>query len=290
LPERKEIIAMTNLLFYFLITVLSALLITSIYLSFFSEEYQPRAFRGQENNPLIALYILIIMLIVTAVVLLISKYGKVSILKVIFYMAIALTSLYFFFPILALFVPYSDVIALALGIILAIALYKKPEWYIMNIAGIIVSASAATVLGMSLSVLPIAIFLIIAAVYDFMAVHKTKHMISLADVAVKEKLPVLFVSPKEEKYSYEKEKGLKDRRERESFMMGFGDAVFPSSLAISSLVYLGVYQCLGAIIGSLVGFLVLMYFLNKGHAQPGLPFLNSGALLGMLLAHFLSTL
>lgn len=281
------VFGMIHLLLCFVITILSSVLITTIYISFYEEEYQPKAFRGEENNILIPVLLLILLILMTAVIFFISKKGKVSILKILFYIALTLTSFYFFFPILAIFVPLADIFSLMIGFVLVTLVHFKPEWYVINTVGVITSASAATILGMSLSIIPILILLIVFAAYDFISVYHTKHMISLADIAIREKLPILFVSPKTEKYSYLKEEKIK-LEHRESIMMGFGDAVFPSSLVVSLLVYSGPLQALGAMLGAITGFCVLLYFVEKIGAQPGLPFLNSFSILGMLIFHLIS--
>lgn len=282
--------ATMNLLLYFVLTMLLSILITTIYLSFFEEEYQPRAFRGEENNIFIPLILLAFLITMTIIIYFVSKKGGVNILKIIFYIAVSLTSIYFFLPILALIVPYADIISIILGVILVTIVHYKPEWYVMNIVGIIISSSAATILGMSLSILPIVFLLAVFAIYDFISVYKTKHMLSLADIAVKEKLPLLFVSPKVDKYSYSEESKLETKGERESLLMGFGDAVFPSSLVVSSFVHVGIMQALGAMIGASIGFCVLIYFVEKFGAQPGLPYLNSFGITGMLTSHLLCLL
>ncbi|TLZ55668.1 MAG: hypothetical protein E6K15_07380, partial [Methanobacteriota archaeon] len=43
----------------------------------------------------------------------------------------------------------------------------------------------------------------------------------------------------------------------------------------------------GTVLGSLVGFIVLMRYVLKGNPQAGLPLLNGGALLGFVLSSLL---
>jgi presenilin-like A22 family membrane protease len=67
--------------------------------------------------------------------------------------------------------------------------------------------------------------------------------------------------------------------------MGLGDAIMPTIIVVSANVFLphegfiGV-PAIGAMIGTLIGFFALTILVMKGKPQAGLPFLNSGAILG----------
>ena len=45
---------------------------------------------------------------------------------------------------------------------------------------------------------------------------------------------------------------------------------------------------LGALCGSLIGFIILMSFVLKGKPQAGLPLLNGGAILGFFIMAFVT--
>ena len=79
------------------------------------------------------------------------------------------------------------------------------------------------------------ILLSILAVYDAISVYKTKHMLSLAEGVTKMRLPVLFYVPKKLDFKVEQmdNMDLKNRDkdvERETMIMGVGDAVIPGIL------------------------------------------------------------
>jgi presenilin-like A22 family membrane protease len=84
--------------------------------------------------------------------------------------------------------------------------------------------------------------------------------------------------------------------ERDAFFIGLGDAVIPSILVASAAFFrpgdaplLDVpglamtVPALGAVLGTTVGLLVLMWMVMKGRAHAGLPLLNGGAIAGYLL-------
>ncbi|MCU0862111.1 MAG: presenilin family intramembrane aspartyl protease, partial [Methanomassiliicoccales archaeon] len=85
--------------------------------------------------------------------------------------------------------------------------------------------------------------------------------------------------------------------ERGAMFMGVGDAVIPSILTVSVFLTLpassahfdhaNLLVALGALLGSVAGFLVLMRYVAKGNPQAGLPLLNGGAIIGFGLAYLL---
>jgi len=261
------------------------------------------------NNPLNIVYILVILLVFTLVILLISKFWKKEIIQVLILGAIGYTAAYVIYPLLSLFRPLSFgikiyvsdsvyvpititiVLSLILAVLLVYILYKYPEWYIIDLTGILIGTGAIAIFGMSLSVLLVIVLLIILAIYDAISVYKTKHMIDLADTVMDLKLPVLLVIPKIKNYSLIREtkrlkEKLKDGEERDAFFMGLGDIVMPGILVAS--VYNSIPNSLllsiGIIIGTLVGFFILMTFVMKGKPQAGLPLLCGGAILGYIIS------
>ncbi len=250
------------------------------------------------NNPVNILTIIIIMLLITIIILLIAKYWKDKIIQIIILFAIGYSSFYaFFLPVLNIILPTNPDIVLFSSIIFAILLvvilYKYPEWYIIDVSGIIIGIGAIIIFGISLGILLVLILLVVLAVYDAISVYKTKHMIDLADTVMDLKLPVLLVVPKKWGYSLLKEtKRLKDKlkegEEREAFFMGLGDIVLPGILVAAVYYHIDVPEgflvAIGTIIGILIGFALLMIFVLKGKPQPGLPCLCGGAILGYIFS------
>jgi presenilin-like A22 family membrane protease len=79
--------------------------------------------------------------------------------------------------------------------------------------------------------------------------------------------------------------------------MGLGDIIIPGSLTVSAFVYLpgtafgpvgaNLIVALGTLVGAMFGFSALMYFVQKGRPQAGLPLLNTGAILGYIVTALL---
>jgi presenilin-like A22 family membrane protease len=229
----------------------------------------------------------------TVIILIIARYWKKQVIQIIILFAIGYTAFFIFVSLFVLI--FSDIISIILSIVVAVALvvvlYKFPEWYVIDLCGVIIGAGAIAIFGISLSVFLVIILLVTLAVYDAISVYKTKHMIDLADTVMDLKLPVLLVVPKIRRYSLIKEtkslkQKLKENEDRDAFFMGLGDIVMPGILVVAAYHNIsdGLPVALSVLAGTLIGFLVLMTFVIKGKPQAGLPLLCSGAILGYFIS------
>ena len=249
------------------------------------------------NDPMNIVFFFSIMLLITATILLIAKFWKKQLIKGIILGSTGFTAFYVFYPLLSFVVPagWSLFLSTTAAAILIITLLKYPEWHVIDACGIIVGAGAIALLGISLSIFLVIVLLIVLAIYDAMSVYKTKHMIDLADAVLDLKLPVILVIPKIRKYSLiEETKSLKEKLEhgekREAFFMGLGDIIMPGVLVASAFHNItsnGLLVALSVMLGTLLGFTVLMAVVIKGKPQAGLPYLCSGAILGYIVSSYI---
>jgi len=159
-----------------------------------------------------------------------------------------------------------------------------------------------TLIGISLSILPMFILLVFLAIYDAIAVYRTKHMITMASSIVEMRLPVLLVIPKSLKYTFLDQERLKKQLDKEeargALFIGLGDIIIPGTLVISSFTFLSSSEkyfgipanlcvALFTLLGILVGYTFLMKFVLKGKPQAGLPLLNSGAIFGYVIGYLI---
>jgi presenilin-like A22 family membrane protease len=256
------------------------------------------------DDPLIPVYYIIAIIGFTFAILYIMKKKRESLVRVVFLGAVVYTIFFVFLLVTIVVIP--EILAIAVSIvaagILAYLLLKKPEWYVVDTAGIIMAIGVIGILGISLSILPVLILLALLAVYDAVSVYGTKHMVSLAEGVTDMKLPILLVVPKKRGYSYLDAKPLHEQlekgEEREAMFMGLGDVIIPGVLAISAFSFLPVelmiggipgrlLVALGTMVGALVGYAVLMRFVMRGKPQAGLPLLNGGAISGYLVTYLL---
>lgn len=252
------------------------------------------AFEDPESmaNPVI---FIAIMLGFTALLLVLIRFDLKKVIAAVIGISIFLTFIYIYSAILYALAGETDpatIVALVLSVLSTVLLYKYPEWYVIDALGILIGAGVAAIFGASLDILPVIILLVLLAVYDAISVYKTKHMITLAEGVLDLKTPILFVVPKRRDYSFIRDGigKLADGGERAAFIIGMGDMIMPSILVVSANVFLEGWRlgslinlpALGAIVGSLAGLVVLLYFVLSGKPQAGLPPLNGGTILGFL--------
>jgi len=256
------------------------------------------------EDPLIALYYIILMLGFTAIFLLLIKLGRESLIRAIFLVSVGFVI--FFVAISSANVVLQNeaivlIVGISLGSLSVLGIWVHPEWYVIDSVGLAMSIGIVALLGISLSILPVLILLIGLAVYDAIAVYKTKHMLTLAEGVIDMGLPILLVVPKALPYSYRdnKPKILREKREeREAFLMGLGDFIIPGLLPASAFWFIetdkiilgmpgNLLIALSAIAGAVIGLLVIMKLLSRGDPHhPGLPFLNIGAMAGYFISYF----
>lgn len=300
---KKKYLPVIAIILMMVVTHILAIIVVNT----FPSEY--KAFGEDTSNPINPLIYIAFIIIFTAVMLLVLKYTKGNFLKYLILAVVGLTLFYVFYPVL-FYVSYPLLVqigydlafyaAVIIAVALTIVLYKHPEWYIVDSLAVIMGAGIAGIFGMSFAILPVFVLLIALAIYDFISVYKTKHMISLADGVMKMKVPVMMVVPKKLNYRFKEKEGVmqevKDKKKkRDAMFIGLGDFIIPGILAVSASIYLPsafvlglsapLVVAAGTIIGAVCGMLVLMRFVLKGNPQAGLPFLNSGAIIGYMLTY-----
>lgn len=218
----------------------------------------------------------------------VNGFIQISIATSIYYLMVA------FMPPLLAMLPTAAVLLL---------LRYYPEWYVIDVFGIAVCAGISSLFGVSMTILPTLLLLIILAVYDALSVYKTRHMVSLAEGVIKIKAPLLFVVPRSRDYSFRKDTAPLSTQadndqadvakvtnsKRGAFFLGLGDAIIPTILVISAYTslpaggFFGInLPTIGAMLGTYLGFLALMTT-SRDRPQAGLPFLNFGVIFGFLV-------
>jgi presenilin-like A22 family membrane protease len=186
-------------------------------------------------------------------------------------------------------------IALAIGII---ALrWWKPNLITHNISIFLGVAGVAAILGTALRPWPEIIILLIAlSIYDFIAVFKTKTMVSMFKELLKRGAPLAIIVP-ESPYQFtanvHKISRAKLReKDRKVLMLGTGDLAFPALFAVSAYASFlpnyaaGLAAALAIMIGSVIGLIFNHYLLmvKKFRFIPALPFIAAFSIIGYVLA------
>ncbi len=200
----------------------------------------------------------------TAIMLVAIKYFKGKLLGVLFRLLEA--TAVFFASWIVFSIAIGDPIALLLAILLIVCKNVfSQNLMLRNVSTILATAGAGAFVGIMLGVLPALVFMVLLAVYDYIAVFKTKHMVTLAKALTKKNLAFTFALPTKE----------------HKFELGAGDMVIPLAFAVAVLgesaktlqypvVFLPSIVVLAA---SLAGLLLTIDYVSRrvGTALPALP-------------------
>lgn len=285
------------------------------------EPFQAAGYQTVENpsNPTNSLLYIGAILVATAVMLAAFKFDADVLVRAMVIVSATFIAYYVFTVLLpGLVVAEVNVVAVGAALLLALLLVVYPEWYVIDGAGIVMGAGAAGLFGISFGLLPAILLLVGLAVYDAISVYGTEHMLSLASGVMDLKIPVVLVVPLSLSYSFLDDEAQSaeemsaspdgvepdesdvdaepEPTDRDAFFIGLGDAVMPTVLVASAAFFLpasvpdlGVpglalnVPAATAMVGTLVGLLLLMRFVVKGRAHAGLPLLNGGAIVGYLI-------
>ena len=275
-----------------------------------------QAFSNPNDVANAAVYIIMI-LAFTGIILLLVKYRKQGLVRLIMLASVFITvSFVIILPVYYFLVWVTiqfDVVTFTVldtalpflgGLAITWLLVKYPEWYIVDAVGLLTAAGVTAILGISFGWFPAFLLLVAMACYDAWAVYRTKHMVTLADEVTSMRLPNLLVIPKSAGYKLTEQNSLKEQiskgEEREAMFIGLGDLIIPGMMSVSAWAsFEGVAGsalpgltpnltlAIGTLVGSLVGFSILMRYVLKGNPQAGLPLLNGGALAGFFITNFL---
>ncbi len=292
MPEKREFPAaqLTSLILFI------ASSIFAVYLASIAYSIEPSVSASSTTSGFgYVIYYLVAAIVFSVALIFLARRFKLNFLKWLFVAAIALMVFYVWNYLgLVIANTYDEyyVIIIAAPAIMVLALVFHNRWYVVNIAGFFLTSGMAFVLGFLLGLWAAAVFLAAFAIYDYISVYKTKHMIGLAKIAIDKDLPMLFVFPTDFSKKVGKieitDKGV---AEHAAMALGFGDVAFPGIMVVASAIYgLKINHFIPFFILPLLGGIVGMIYLVLGNVKkpaPGLPFLNTGVIAGTLLSYLI---
>ncbi|MCL4438148.1 MAG: presenilin family intramembrane aspartyl protease [Candidatus Thermoplasmatota archaeon] len=243
------------------------------------------------------IYYLVAAIVFSAIVIFLGRRDRARIIRY-FFIGVTAFVIFYVFSILGLYIANTLAEYYAISIIPALffaaLMLMFEKWYITNIVGFLLTAGVASIWSEVIGIWASVVFLAVFAVYDYISVYRTKHMISLAKVSVQQRLPMLFFYPTKKgaqvgDMSFEPRN---DDSRGDVIALGFGDMVFPAIMVVSSSLYQPTHLLLFAmlpLLGAVVGMIILFFFVSSRPA-PGLPLINSGAIGGFLIAFAIFTL
>ncbi|MEM7825272.1 MAG: presenilin family intramembrane aspartyl protease, partial [Candidatus Aenigmatarchaeota archaeon] len=209
----------------FLLTQILGLYVGSEYINLIKTGELEPAFENPENveNSFI---LIVYMLLVTGAVIIMIKYKKV-LLKAVEAVAVFFASMVtfdFLFPFAIFFIPVSIILS---SILTAWKMFR-PSVLNQNLALVFSITGAGAIIGASLGIFPVLIFISLISVYDFISVFLTKHMVYIAKEITK--TPTAFTAAFPYKFEKPKKiifKGKKVTKKFHVFQLGGGDIAIP---------------------------------------------------------------
>ncbi|HIH10154.1 MAG TPA: hypothetical protein HA254_05820 [Candidatus Diapherotrites archaeon] len=143
-------------------------------------------------------------------------------------------------------------------------IFSKNIW-LRNASSVVAAAGAGALIGASLGVVAVFVFIVLLAIYDFIAVFKTKHMVQLAKTVTSKNLSFTYALP----------------TPSHQFELGTGDLVMPLVFASSVLAAMqpvhqfpySIIPSIAVLAASYVGLVLTLDYVSKreGTALPALP-------------------
>lgn len=255
-------------------------------------------------------------IVVSVILLLIFKFYKGDALfKVLEFVVVVVSSFVFFLALYSAILgnAYSAFFGntgtyLAAGAALSaicLMVLKLLRPHLRNITAMVSSVGVGLVLGISFGFYMALLFMFVLAIYDFVSVFITKHMISLGNMAIKNNMSLMIMAseieavPKsslsqEEQKEYLAQKGggkeIYEALKKNNLVpisartaLGTGDLATPLMLAVSAYkVELNFILSFVITIGSVLGILLTMYTLKRyKRPLPAIPFLLFGILISL---------
>lgn len=210
-----------------------------------------------------------------------SKPRKAIFFKVLFALSVLWGGILF----LSLWLP--DIAAWSIAVLLLYLWFKKPTILTHNVLLILGIAGAGAWLGVQFSPEG-ALFLILGfALYDFVAVYRTRHMVKLAKEMLGSGVILAFVIPPSPLVLNEELKEM-DLAPAKFLILGGGDAAFPLILCASLACQNIIAAALTAVF-ALLGLFVSFWFFShqkRRHPIPALPPIALFSTIGFFISRF----
>jgi presenilin-like A22 family membrane protease len=236
----------------------------------------PYAAERPELSPIPALiFILVAVLIGTALLFLIMRFKKLPLWKAWYFLSVFVTLTIA----LAAFIPQS--IAALISAAAAVMKVKKPNVILHNLTEMLIYGGLAAIFVPLLNIFAAAFLLIAISLYDAFAVWKSKHMVKLAKFQTSSGLFAGLALPYKRTF---KEAQKKTAAKSRSAILGGGDMGFPLMFAGTVMAQVGFYKALLIPLTATIALSLLFLLSKKGRFYPAMPFLAAGCFIGYGIA------
>ncbi len=229
------------------------------------QDVQPTIINDDPNDVVNSFGLLGYMLVGTLVILAAIKFFPDKVLYWFLKGLEAMALLFSTVIVMIAFLPEEFAIFLAFVIIVIRIFF--PQYLIWrNVSSTLATVGVGALLGASIGVWPVIVFLVLLAVYDYVAVFRTKHMVTMAKAVAKKNLSFTFALP----------------TSKHQFELGTGDLVMPLVFSVAILGesldagWIWPYAVIPSLAVLLASFAGLAFTLdygskNVGKALPALP-------------------
>jgi presenilin-like A22 family membrane protease len=245
----------------------------------------------KKESTIMATSLLIAILIATAIIFLLARFKVHRVWKVWFAVVIVIGLYKAFNVVLTSFVPLHQLIlgGIALLIAMVLAYYRvfRPNPFVHNFTELFVYGGIAVILVQIINLYAMVVLLLLVAVYDMIAVWKSKHMIKLAHFQMDTKafaglsIPYKLEAPAPPKKVRAAGKKTYKTVEVKSAILGGGDMGFPLFFSAAVMETYNTFP--GALLVTAfttIALFLLLYFAKKDRFYPAMPFITAGCLVG----------
>jgi presenilin-like A22 family membrane protease len=183
---------------------------------------------------------------------------------------------------------FGEPLGVAAALLIIAARFLKPTVIVQNIALMIALAGVSAQLAMFFNTQTLVMVLIVASVYDYIAVFKTKHMVTMFTGMMEKGVVLAMVIPDKGSFTDRIDTTLmrqKGETETRHVLIGSGDIAFPSILAVSVFAEYSLISAVAVMLGSMVGLWFDNAWVERNKKpMPALPAITFFALLALGLA------
>jgi len=221
---------------------------------------------------------------------LLIKFKKTFLWKVWFFLAVIVTLS------IALSAFINSYVAFILSVLLAGYKIFKPNVIIHNLTEVFIYGGLAAIFVPIMNLFAVFILLLLISVYDFIAVFKIKHMVTMAKFQTKSKVFAGLLIPYKMGKEKKIKKGVKVKRIVKTAILGGGDIGFPllfAGVVMKGLIVEGSLGFLKALIVPLCASIALYLLFVKSKKDkfyPAMPFISAGCFIGYLVVFLFSFL
>jgi presenilin-like A22 family membrane protease len=188
------------------------------------------------------------------------------------------------------------IIMLIIAIAAGLAWFFRPSVWLQNILMLLALVGVGTVFGVMVKPWPIMVFLLLVAVYDFLAVRFGYMMWMAKKLSKSDSLPAFIIPKTASNWNHNlKAAGSQtiiegEASEREYSILGGGDIGFPIMLMVSVHASYGFGNSMivaGFSLTGLISAFVIQSLFLKGKPMPALPPIATASLIGFLIVRYI---